>query len=89
MSAGCPVVVSNTSSLPEVAADAGQYVDPTSVEEIAAGLTRVLGNESVRESMIARGKKRAKVFSLEKTAAMTLDFYEQVFESLLTCKKRP
>ncbi len=89
MSAGCPVVVSNTSSLPEVAADAGQYVDPTSVEEIAAGLTRVLGNESVRESMIARGKKRAKVFSWEKTAAMTLDFYEQVFESILTCKKRP
>lgn len=89
MSAGCPVVVSNTSSLPEVAADAGQYVDPTSVEEIAAGLTRVLGNESVRESMIARGKKRTKVFSWEKTAAMTLDFYEQVFESLLTCKKRP
>lgn len=87
MSAGCPIVVSNTSSLPEVVADAGQYVDPTSVEDIAAGLTRVLSNESVREALIARGKKRSKAFSWEKTAAMTLDFYEQISESHHACNQ--
>jgi len=78
MAAGCPVVVSNTSALPEVASDAAQYADPTSVEDIATALTVVLSDESQREALIAKGKERSKAFSYENTAAMTLDFYEQI-----------
>ncbi len=81
MKAGCPVVVSNTSSLPEVAGAAGFYVDPASVEEIAAGLSQVLGSESLRESLRVRGEKQAKAFSWDKTAAMTLDFYERILKT--------
>ena len=81
MSAGCPVVVSNTSSIPEVVADAGEYIDPTNVESIAAGLTRVLDNDSLRESLVARGKRQAARFSWDRTTAMTLDFYQEALKT--------
>jgi glycosyltransferase involved in cell wall biosynthesis len=81
MSAGCPVVVSNTSSFPEIAGEAGFYVDPESVEDIAAGLSQVLGSESLRKSMNVKGIKRAEEFSWGKTAAMTLDFYERILRT--------
>ena len=42
MSAGCPVICSNTSSLPEVVGDAGEYFDPASFESMAAAMGRVL-----------------------------------------------
>lgn len=81
MAAGCPVVVSNTSALPEVVADAGQYVVPTSLEDIAAGVISILSNRGVRDALIEKGKRRSERFSYEKTAAMTLDFYEQICTS--------
>ncbi len=40
--AGAPVMTSNTSSLPEIAGDAALLVDPLSVDDIAAGLFRIL-----------------------------------------------
>ncbi len=39
---GCPVVVSHTSSLPEVAGQAGIYVDPVDTRSIANGITKAL-----------------------------------------------
>ena len=46
MACGAPVICSSTSSLPEVAGDAALSVDPTSPEQLAAALVRVLCNES-------------------------------------------
>ena len=40
MACGTPVIVSNTSSLPEVVGDAGMLVDPESVEEIAEAMQK-------------------------------------------------
>lgn len=71
MAAGSPVVVARTSSLPEVAGNAGVLVDPDS-ESIAAGLSKVLDSGFDREAQIARGRKRASGFtwdaSVEKLA---------------------
>ena len=78
MSAGCPVVVSNTSALPEVVADAGKYVVPSSSEDIAAGVISLLSNKALRDALTEKGKRRSERFSYERTAAMTLDFYEQI-----------
>ncbi len=43
MNYNCPVVVSNVSSIPEVVGEAGIYVNPYSVEDIANGLHKSLG----------------------------------------------
>ena len=76
MAAGCPIVVSETSSLPEVVGDAGRYVDPTDCESIATGLRHVMEDRSLREALIARGRRRAAKFSWEKTTTMTIRFYK-------------
>lgn len=78
MASGVPVVVSNVSSLPEVAGDAGVLIDPNSVDSIAEGLLKVLTDRNLRDGMVAKGLARAKIFTWENTARRTLE----VFESL-------
>jgi FkbM family methyltransferase len=81
MAAGCPVVASNTSSVPELVGEAGYYVDPSSVESIAEAIECVLSDSSVRKNMITKGRKQAAKFSWDRTVKMTLDFYEFVASS--------
>lgn len=78
MSSGVPVVVSNVSSLPEVAGEAGVLVDPNSVDSIAEGLLKVLMDTHLRQEMIFKGLERAKQFSWENTARKTLEVFENL-----------
>jgi len=75
MLAGCPVITSRTSSLPEVAGDAGMLVDPLNAHEIAAALALVLGDEELRQRMSRAGRQWALHFSWEQTAWMTQEVY--------------
>ncbi|HLG71321.1 MAG TPA: glycosyltransferase family 1 protein [Chloroflexota bacterium] len=77
MACGTPVVVSNTSSLPEVVGDAGLQVDPTSVDELADALGEVLESKARREQMSAEGLRQAASFTWEKAATQLTDIYRQ------------
>src|SRR5439155_26635460 len=55
MASGTPVVTSNVSSLPEVAADAAILVDPYDPEAIAHGIERVLTDERLRRELRRKG----------------------------------
>jgi len=81
MSCGCPVVASNTSSLPEVCGNAAYYVDPYSVDSIAEGIFRILTEENLKATLIKKGLQRAKIFSWENTAKRILRVFEEVFNS--------
>lgn len=70
MACGTPVLTSNTSSLPEVVGDAAVTVDPTNVEEIAAGIEELLQNS---ERYRTKGLERAKLFSWENSARSILE----------------
>lgn len=63
MQAGCPVVYSLTTSLPEVAGDAGLSFDPEDVAEVASQCLRVLSDPGLRSRMIALGHQRAASFT--------------------------
>ena len=78
MACGCPVITSNTSSLPEVVGDAAIMVDPYDVDALAKAMREVLTNAGLRKTMIERGLAQAKKFSWEKTAEETLEVYEKV-----------
>ncbi|NSW81650.1 MAG: glycosyltransferase [Syntrophothermus sp.] len=78
MACGTPVVVSKVASLPEVVGDAGVYVDPYDVEDIARGIYTVLSDSKLRAELRQRGLERAKLFSWEKTAEETLAVFEEV-----------
>jgi alpha-1,3-rhamnosyl/mannosyltransferase len=71
MMAGCPVISSNTSSLPEVAGPAALLVDPLDAEEITTAMSRVLHDENLRLQMIQDGREWVSRFSWEQTALAT------------------
>ncbi len=72
MAASTPVITSNRSSLPEVAGHAAVLIDPESTEEIAAAMELIATDSGTRTLLAERGKKRAALFTWEKTAQATL-----------------
>ena len=75
MACGTPVIASNTTGLAEAVGDAGLTVDPRSAEELAEALRRVLGDEALRDRLIAAGLARAAEFTWSRMAARTADVY--------------
>ncbi len=75
-SVGVPVVCSNTSSLPEVAGDAAEFVDPLSVESIANGLRRALTDAALRARLSAQGYLNVQRFTWNNSAEEILSVIE-------------
>lgn len=89
MSCGTAVVVSNSSSLPEVVGDAGLLVDPRNVEELAKALLTVLENPATRQELQAKSLKRAARFSWQQTAQRTMNAYQSALaDSTVTTSLR-
>jgi len=78
MACGCPVVTSNTSSLPEVVGKAGIMVDPHNTDSLAQAMRRVLTDSELSDNMIRKGLEQSKKFSWEKVAEQTLEVYNKV-----------
>ena len=74
----CPVVCSNTSSIPEVVGDAGLYFNPYDADDMQTAIESVIQSNELRESLIAKGKVRLKLFSWDKCAAETLEVYKRL-----------
>ncbi len=72
MACGTPAIVSNTTSLPEIAGEAALMVDPYNVNEIAMMMKRVLTEEGLRRQMKDSGLALFKKFSWENCAEQTL-----------------
>lgn len=62
MQARVPVVASNAGALPEVLGDAALLPDPSSVDDVAGALARVLGDEGLQQTLIARGEQRTRSY---------------------------
>ncbi|MBX7136071.1 MAG: glycosyltransferase family 4 protein [Fimbriimonadaceae bacterium] len=73
MIAGSPIVSSNGGSLPEVGGDIAIYFDPLNPEDIARALGECLRSPAEREVWSQKSLERARLFSWEKTARMTVD----------------
>ena len=80
MASGCPVVCSNTASLPEVCGEAAEYFDPTSEEEMSAKITYVLGSDDRREELGRAGLLKAAEYSWERMAEETAAVYRRAIE---------
>ncbi len=73
MACGCPVVVSNAGSLPEVCGDAAVYVDPYDPKSIAGGIIEILQNKTLRQELIKKGTEQVKKFSWESAVKIFLN----------------
>jgi glycosyltransferase involved in cell wall biosynthesis len=80
MARGVPVASSNASSLPEVAGEAALLFEPRDESAIAQALRRVMGDEALRERLRALGLARAREFTWERTARLTLDSYGRALQ---------
>lgn len=78
MTCDVPVIVSNTSSMPEVGGDAALLVDPTNVDDIAEKMMLIYKDENLRDRMIAAAKIQKLQFDWAKSA-------EGVWTSLMKC----
>lgn len=70
--AGCPVVTSNISSMPEVSGDAAVLVNPNDPKEVFRGVEKLQNN---RERYIKAGLKRVKLYNWQTMAKQTLEIY--------------
>jgi glycosyltransferase involved in cell wall biosynthesis len=81
MAVGTPVLASDTSSLPEVAADAAIFFPPNDQYALASAIEDVLENRRVAEELRRKGLKRAGEFSWQRTAQQTVAIYRAVAKS--------
>jgi len=75
MACGCPVVCANATSIPEVVGDAGVMFDPLFPEDIGEKILAVLSSRDQAWRMREAGLARAKSFTWENTARMTVEVY--------------
>jgi glycosyltransferase involved in cell wall biosynthesis len=78
MAAGCPVISSNTSSMPEVVKNAGEYFDPNNIESMRTAIEQVVFSEDLRRNLIMAGYENIKSFSWQKCATETLVIYQKL-----------
>jgi len=77
-SCGCPVVASNTSSIPEIGGEAVCYFDPKNPDSLVQALESVIKDDQRRENFIRKGLARVNEFSWRMTAQKTKTVYENL-----------
>jgi glycosyltransferase involved in cell wall biosynthesis len=80
MAQGAAVVTSRGTATEEVAGDAAVLVDPTSVDDIAAGLDRLLSDPAGAAALGARARARAAGYTWTRTAELTVAAYREAVE---------
>jgi glycosyltransferase involved in cell wall biosynthesis len=80
MACGCPVVTSNRGALLEVTGQAAVHADPEDVASIAAAIELALQDDSLRQTLIARGLERARIFTWDHYACEMMKAFEEISE---------
>lgn len=78
MACGCPVLTSNTSSLPEVVGHEEMMFDPLDIEEMVHKILRVLNDPTHREENIRKGLANARRFSWDASARKLISIYDSL-----------
>lgn len=77
MAAGCPVVCTNVTSLPEVGGDAARYFAPDDPDAAAAGLHTLLTDPAARAAQVEAGRRQAARFSWERHFERLAEIYRR------------
>jgi len=80
MACGTPTVVSNASSLPEVAGDAALLVDPHDEAALAQALEQALSDDGLRARLVAQGFEQARRFTWAAAAGQLLGLYHRLVQ---------
>ena len=72
MRCGCPALVSEATSIPEICSDAAVYCNPHLTQSIANKLEQMIRDDSLRSDIAKKGLQRARQFTFERSANETL-----------------
>lgn len=75
-----PLLLSNTSSLPEVAGEAALYFDPTDENDLLQKMVQLSTDETLRKKLIEKGSERLKEFTWDKHIQSTLSVYRNLIK---------
>lgn len=78
MAKGCPVVSSNRTSLPEILGTAALYFDPEDEVDMTNAILKILNDDSLKNSLIAKGLEQVKKYSWWDCAQKTLSVYHEI-----------
>lgn len=77
MACGCPIILSNRGSFPEVAEEAGIYFDTNSENDLTNKIKIVLNDADMRKQYVERGLQQVKKYNWENAAEQCLKVYEE------------
>ncbi|BEG56596.1 hypothetical protein NHP21005_02840 [Helicobacter sp. NHP21005] len=80
MHAGCVVLSSDVSCMPEILGDAGIYCNPYNAQDIAKQLEKALMDEALRTECIAKGFERVKRFDFEESMRKHIEIVEKMLD---------
>jgi len=78
MSCGCPVIVSNAASLPEVCSSAALYVAPEKPASIASAMKKLTENPELKQKLVQEGYTNLTRFDWGKTVEKHIELFEKV-----------
>jgi glycosyltransferase involved in cell wall biosynthesis len=76
-----PVLAGKSSSIPEVTGNAACLVNPTSTDDIAQGLRRIVFDSEYRQTLIESGYRQIKKYSWQKAASEYIKLYQEALNS--------
>lgn len=80
MACNCPVICSNTASMPEVAGDAAILIDPDRSDELAHAIETIVHDSQTRYKLVTKGASRAAGFTWNDTAIQTFEVFKKVLK---------
>jgi len=84
MALGVPVLCSDIAVFREVASEFALYFDPNDLRMISQSVLHFLQDFGLRRRLVQLGRERAALFSWEKTARLTLNYYKFIRTQYLT-----
>lgn len=78
MACGCPVVASNTGSIPEISRRAALTANPFDHKTLAEYIETIFRSDSVSRDMEIRGLETSRIYSWSKAAQQTLEIFENL-----------
>jgi glycosyltransferase involved in cell wall biosynthesis len=75
---GRPVIVSNRASLPEIAGDAAEFVDPYDRRSIRDAVQKLIADAALRDRLVALGRDNVKRFDVSRIAEAYASLYREV-----------
>lgn len=77
MARGCPTIVADSSSLPEVTGDSALRLPPDDIDAWGDALAMILGDSDLQEHLASSGQERARQFSWDAAATAHVAAYER------------